>query len=443
MTLPFVKEKAPESVREATAFLTAPCRDRCVPGLARTRELLERLGNPQRRLRFIHVAGTNGKGSVSTLLASVLRTEGYRVGLNLSPTDLYAQRIQVDGPIDDASLLRLTRILYEETLRMKEAPTRFELTTVLSFLYFVEKKCDFVVLETGLGGRLDSTNVIDPPLLAIITNIDLDHTEILGNTIPAIAGEKAGILKTGSCAVFQAQHKEAAEVLRARAESLRIPYRFVNGSAVQSGTDFWHPSFTYCGQTFSLHLRGRYQAKNAALVLEAVEALREQGVRLSDDALRVGLQRAFLPGRLEVVSEHPLRLLDGAHNPAAVRILFSSLDDYFPQQRFDFLIGVFADKAHGEMFRTLPQRARSIHCITAPGTRGLPAEALCAEIRPHAGSVPVFAHSNVQDACRALKNSNRVLCFGSLSILAEVRKIWREMGASGAPDEALPPIYEK
>ena len=292
------------------------------PGLERTQALLTALGNPERKLRFVHITGTNGKGSTAAMIASILAAAGLRAGLYTSP-HLYQfyERMQVNGaPISDRDLGRLTQQVLEAAEDMDDPPTEFELMTAVAMAYFLEQNCDLVVLEVGLGGRLDSTNVIPHPEAAVITNIGLEHTKELGNTLAQIAAEKAGILKPGCRCVLYAQGEEASQVVRNVCLGQNIPLLETAPEQLEvldSGLD--GQTFRYRGNgPYRIRLLGDYQLSNAMTALDTVQALREGGWDISEAAVQQGLLQARWPGRLELVRRAPDVIIDGRHNPQCV-----------------------------------------------------------------------------------------------------------------------------
>ena len=389
-------------------------------GLERIEELLEGLGNPQDRLDFIHVAGTNGKGSTCSLVASVLQRSGFRVGMFTSPYIVrFEERIRVDGqdiPYED--LKETTLRVRSVAERMKSHPTEFELMTAVAFSYFAARSCDIVIAEVGLGGRLDSTNVIDSPLVCAITPISYDHCGLLGSTLGAIAREKAGIIKEGSRVVSAPQETEAQSVLRDVAQKKGALLSFVDPSSIEGDND----SFSYKNlKGLSLSLKGSYQLVNASVALEVVFALREQGWSIDDEALRSGLREARWPGRFEVIEGQPSIVIDGGHNPQGARELAVDLAKTFPGKRIAFIVGVLADKDHAAMLASWAPLASLFVCVDVPNPRTLAASELAAEIEGLRGESSTFAVEvlpDVEDALGFVMDdaaSYDVVCFcGSL-----------------------------
>ena len=346
-------------------------------GLDRTRELLAGLGNPQDKLRVVHVAGTNGKGSTCAFLASILQEAGFKTGLFTSPYIIeFADRIRVNGcNIAPDDLLDVTLAVREVAEAMPDHPTEFELMTAVAFTYFARQECDICVVEVGLGGRLDSTNVLEAPELCIITPIALDHTELLGDTLAVIAGEKAGIVKPGVPVVSAIQEPEALDVIVARAAEQNAPLACVDATQLEeTPADFMYRGWEH----LSLGLLGSYQPENAATALEAVEVLRQCGWNIPDEAVVAGLAHIYWPGRFEVLGEDPTFIVDGGHNPQGARALIESLEQRYPDRPVIFVMGVLADTDYTDMVRTIIgyAPARMVVCIEPPNPRALPTEQL-------------------------------------------------------------------
>lgn len=349
------------------------------PGLSRISDLLARLGNPQDGLRFVHVAGTNGKGSVSAMIASVLRAAGYRTGLYTSPhLRRVTERMRIDGrEIDRDSLGALAAALAPHIAQMADKPTEFERLTAMALLWFARQSCDVVVLEVGLGGRFDATNVIRAPEVSVITAIGLDHTEWLGDTPEQIAREKGGVVKPGRQVVLCGQSPAVEAEIRAVCREQSAPLR-VSGQPRLLSRTLEGQRFDYGAHSaLFLPLLGEYQLKNAAVALDALDTLvHSRGFSIPEASLRAGFAETVWPARLEVLSREPLVLLDGAHNPDGAAQLAASLRALLPNSRFTFVMGVLADKDYREMLRLLaPLAARLI--ATAPDSpRALPSAAL-------------------------------------------------------------------
>lgn len=407
------------------------------------RRLLSLLGEPQRACRFVHVAGTNGKGSVSTMTAAVLSAAGYRVGLYTSPyINTFRERFQVDGrPIGVQAFVGAVRVVFAAMARMdagdKDRLSQFDVVTAIGLLLFAEENCDIVVLECGLGGRLDATNVIDAPLVAALTNIGYDHTDVLGDTIEAITAEKCGILKRGAgCAVIAPQdYDEACEVFDRAALLLEIPTRTAHLADISlTRVGFGSLGFTYKGLPYRTRLAAPYQAKNAATALEILFALRELGYDIPDAAIERGLLRAFIPARLELCSLCPHVLLDGAHNPDGVRALANTMEILSEQyKRLFCLVGVLEDKnphaTISSFFDSPLLRERTCRVVTiAPNTaRAASAEGVASLIREMLPGVSVSAFADAREALTSLlaemRDGDLLLAFGSLYSMGELRAI--------------------
>ena len=305
--------------KEALAYIGGVAFFGSKPGLTRIRELLERLGDPQKQLRFIHIAGTNGKGSCAAMTASILKAAGYKTGLYTSPY-LYRfnERMQINGrQIEDEALAEIVSRVKPAAEAMADHPTEVELMTAAALLWYAQEKCDVVVLEVGLGGRFDATNIIDAPEAAVIMNIGLDHTAVLGDTLEQIAFEKAGIIKPGTDAVLFEQGEEATGVVRRRCEELGVPLHIADFSQLVSEFDsLYGQSFTYRGLPYALPLLGAHQLKNAAVVLELVEVLREKGVGRAVFRRR---RRPQPPVRRDRAGQSPALFPGQAAHPAARR----------------------------------------------------------------------------------------------------------------------------
>ncbi len=399
------------------------------PGLDRIRELLGRLGDPQRGLKFVHIAGTNGKGSTAAMTANILTRAGYRTGLYTSPhLRRFHERFQVDGvPIPDEALARLAQRVLDAARGMADPATEFELMTALGMLYFQETGCELVVLEVGLGGRLDSTNVIDPPEAAVITHIGLEHTKELGDTLGKIAGEKAGIIKPGAPVVLYHQTREVEEVVERACQAAGAPLVKTAPEALEvlsSGLE--GQRFTYKGKTpYSISLLGDYQLENALTAIETAEVLRERGWNISDEALREGLAGAIWPGRMELARRGPDVILDGAHNPQCMEALAGSLTKLFPERKLWFLTGVLADKDYPAMLEILLPLAAGFVTVTPDSPRALSAGDLAHYLTERgAGAVPQNTlEAGLEEAVRQAGPEGAVCICGSLYMIGEARHL--------------------
>ena len=396
------------------------------PGLTRVRELLHRLGDPQDGLQFVHIAGTNGKGSTAAMLASILRAAGYTTGLFTSPyLERFAERMQVNGvPVPDAEFAAVCEALQPCIAAMDDPPTEFELVTAAAMLWFRRRGCDVVVLEVGLGGRLDATNVIAAPACAVITNIGLDHTEILGDTLEQIAREKAGILKPGTRAVSYPQTPGVRAVLHEICAQRGIPLTEADAAAIVPLTDGVDgQTFTYRGAEYTLPLLGAHQLRNAAVALETVAALRARGWRIPDAAVRAGLAQVRWPARFELLRRAPWFVLDGGHNPQCAQTVADNLAHYFPGRCITLLVGVLADKDYPAMLAALDTQAAAYIAATPLSPRALPAAELGDYLKRFGKPVTVCADP-AQAAELALAHAapEDVICaVGSLYMAGAIR----------------------
>ncbi|MBQ7008226.1 MAG: bifunctional folylpolyglutamate synthase/dihydrofolate synthase [Ruminococcus sp.] len=357
--------------KEAIDYLAFTSKRGSCLGLSRITQLLERLGNPHKNVNFIHVTGTNGKGSVTKMLSCILNAQGYKTGLFSSPfVTRVNESIQLDGnEISDSEFAELIGDIMPVAEAMDEPPTEFEITTAAAFEYFSKKNCDVAVIECGLGGDMDSTNVIEAPLLSVITNVEADHSAFLGDTIAEIASHKAGIIKKGCPVLFGGNSMEALEVISEKAINSKIftvDYsNLSNISCTLSGS-----TFNFGEQNFSLSMLGIYQPYNAAIAISAVEILRKNGLDISNKAVYEGLKSARLNGRFELIKENPIVIFDGSHNPHGVNAAIESIKNYF-DGKVVLLMGVMADKEYPEMVKTLSEVAAKAFTVKPKNPRAL------------------------------------------------------------------------
>ena len=380
------------------------------------KELLSLLGNPQDKLRFIHVAGTNGKGSFCSMMSSVLQKQGYKVGLYTSPyIVVFNDRIRVNGlPIAEDDINDLFLRVRQKADTMKTPPSSFDFITAAAFLWFYETKCDIVVLEVGLGGRYDSTNVIKNSLLSVITGIAFDHTEILGDTIEKIAWEKAGIIEENCPALYGGNDEKALAVIEKECEEKHSELTVKNPDLLKIlSTTLDGTEFEFDGKEYFIRLLGLYQPANAATVLAAIDVLRKHGFEISATAVKDGLSSAVWQARFEKIADEPVVLYDGGHNPQGVRAAVESVRAYFGDKKINLLVGILADKAHGEMAEELAKIADRVICIAPPSPRALPAEALAEEFC-EVGANARAANSIKEGVKIALSYKKPVLVIGSL-----------------------------
>ena len=417
------------------ALHTLPRMGSGAPGLARMQNLMNHLGNPENDLQCIHITGTNGKGSLAAMTSAILTAAGYKTGLTISPYVVdFRERFQIDGEmIPPRTLVSLTQKVMDAVDAIEaeggEKPVEFEAVTALALLWFAREKCDLVVLETGLGGRCDATNIVPHKLVAAITKIGYDHMEILGDTLDKIAAEKAGIIKEGSVVVnYPDQPVEAmGPILTAAAEahtSIITPDKddltLLRGKRLENRID-------YGGYRAALGLPGIHQANHAAMAVEIALALwREFGYDISDDAILEGLANAKMPARIEVLRRHPLLLLDGCHNPDGAKMLAATLTRADFEENLVGVLGVLADKDYKEMLSDLAPCFAKVYTVTPNCPRALSAEDLQKEARFHTDAE---AADSVADALRKAidyadeNNLAGVVVCGSLYLAAEARPL--------------------
>ncbi len=350
------------------------------PGLSRTERLLELLGNPEKDLRFVHVAGTNGKGSTCSMLDSVLRNAGYKTGLYTSPYIVrFNERMCVNGePISDDELAELVTVIRPLAESMEDKPTEFELITALAFLYYKKHECDIVVLEVGMGGSLDSTNVIKNPVVSVITGVALDHTSVLGGTISEISAQKAGIIKKERPVVYGGRDDEAFSVVAKKAKNCGSVLKRTALDSVRirsmnvKGTEFDYGEH----KGLKLSLCGSYQTENAATVCETVALLNQNGFEISEEHLRNGLASAKWRARFELIDCDPPVIFDGSHNIQGVTAAVESIKLFFGGDKVVLLMGVLADKDYREMVSLLAPIAEKVFAVTPDSPRALPSNDL-------------------------------------------------------------------
>ena len=429
--------------QEALDYIHSVCWKGSRPGLERTIELADRLGNPQNTLKFIHVAGTNGKGSTSAMLAAILQRAGYKVGLYTSPFILrFNERMRINGKdISDEELAQITALVRPHADAMADIPTEFELITAIALVYFARNHCDYVVFEVGMGGRLDSTNIITAETVAasVITGIAMDHTAFLGDTPEKIAAEKAGIIKAGVPVVYGGNHPPVGEtlpspealscgrVIREKAAALNAPFVETDHTLLSNiRSDLFGADFDF-GDSKQIHisLAGLYQPHNAANALTVVDVLRTRGLTIPEEAVRAGLASVTWPARFEVLSRFPLVIADGGHNPEGIDAAIASVKAYFKGEKILLLTGVMADKDYTHMVSRMAEVAERAFCVRPANDRALDPAAYAETFR-RAG-VPAEGYATVADGVRAAMaaaaaEGKALLCLGSLYMYGEVRE---------------------
>ncbi len=405
---------------EALAFTHSLPRLGSSPGLLPLAQVMQALGDPQNSRRmYLHVAGTNGKGSVCAMAAAVLGAAGYRVGLFTSPYLVdFRERFQMNGEKiaqeTYAALADRVRRAMEQT---GAALSQFAFLTAVAFCWFADSPCDIAVLETGVGGRLDATNLLARPLVVAITSISLDHTEWLGDTVEAIAGEKCGILKPGCPAVLApGQPAGVAAVARRRAAAVGCPL-LLPGDPTPGPTAPGETRFSYEGEAYTLSLTGRFQPQNAVTVLAMVKELRRQGWRISQEAVHIGLANAVHPGRCQLLRRDPLLLLDGAHSPGGAAALADTLTDWLGEAKIAGVCGVLGDKPARELAAALGPHLCRLTALTPQNPRALPAARLAPYFAPYC---PVQTGQSSPGFWQGLlHNREATVIFGSLYLAGE------------------------
>lgn len=428
-----LKDTKPLTYKDAFAWLCTFDKYGWIFGLERITSLLERIGNPHRTLKVIHVAGTNGKGSVCKYISSILEKAGYSVGLYLSPhLERFSERIVVDNQEISEEDLRMLiaeiKPVVEDLKQQDNAPTFFEIVTALAFLYFKRRAVDYAVVEVGLGGRFDATNVVNP-LVSVITNISLEHTEILGKDLPSIASEKGGIIKD-HVSVVTAAVQDAREAIQHRAKERNAPLVCVdqtmwNRTSFQGKqqTFLIHGSFKdYCVKT---SLLGQHQGENIAVSIAAVEQLQIHGVYITDNDIVDGIAATSHPGRMEIVSEIPRILLDGAHNPAGMHVLIKTIQQDFSFSRLILILGVLKDKDIISMISTIVPLADIVIVTKSINPRATDPLSLQEIIKGFDASRIVFVEPSIPEAidhARRIAGQQDLICVsGSLFTVGEAR----------------------
>ena len=413
--------------QEALEYIHSVCWRGSIPGLSRTRELLRRIGDPHKKLKFVHIAGTNGKGSTASMLSSAFRAAGYKTGLYTSPYIIrFNERMQINGEmIPDEELSQITEMVKPFADTMEDRPTEFELVTVIAMEYFARNHCDIVILEVGMGGEFDSTNVIDCPEASVIVNIGLDHTGVLGETLEEIAQAKAGIIKGGDVVlyrsipsveqVFEDKCRETGACLhRADFDSIRL-----------HDQGFWGQCFD-CGgrEKLELPLLGEHQRRNTAVVLATVDVLRQKGWSISEEQLRQGLKTVSWPGRFELLRREPVFFADGGHNPQCMEALAENIRSYLPNRALTALVGVMADKDYMDMFAQVAPYISRFVTVTPDNPRALPAQELAEALSIFGKPVTVCqsVEEGVRTAIAQTSQQEAVVAFGSLYMLGTIRQ---------------------
>lgn len=420
--------------QESIHLLTDRPRFRREPGLAVMRSLLAALGHPERKTAFVHVAGTNGKGTICTLLDSVFRAQGLKTGLYTSPHVMsFRERMRIDGEMIPPDALAQAALALEAAAKTAEAETglpvtEFEAITAAALWWFAHSGCDVVVLEVGMGGRFDATNAIPAPLAAVIASVSLDHTDVLGDTVGQIAYEKAGIIKPdGDAILYMPQAPETMETMRrvAREQNARLYPADGNNlrvleSSLSGSRLLWRdlPLF--------LPFAGKHQVHNAAAVLKTIEVLRGKGFAVSDEAVQSGFARAFIPARMEFFPGSPPVLLDGGHNPACAQALAAVVRQYFDGKTVAAVLGILAEKDSHRVLEILASCFEAVFAVSPDSPRALPAEELAHQAE-EVGFSRVFAQENFRQALKNARDfcgpDGAVVVCGSFYLAGEARSV--------------------
>lgn len=421
--------------KEAVSYIRATAAFGSKLGLDNIRCLLSFLGDPQDELRCIHIAGTNGKGSVAAYIASVLKASGYRVGIYTSPELFrFSERIRInDEEISEEDIARYThevkRAADEMASRSMGNPTEFELVMAMAFCYFRDKQTDAVILEVGMGGRLDATNVIRSSLLSVITKISYDHMQYLGNTLEAIAGEKAAIIKPCGRVIVYPPTQNVLTVYEDECEKKEAAL-YVSGRAGRISAEVTGGQrFVLQGKEYTTAMPGLYEIDNASLAIQALELLKEDLAQITDDTVHEGIAKAIWPGRFEVLSKEPLIIADGAHNVDGAEALAACLREYFADNKVRLCVGILKDKQYRDMLKTLLPFASSVIACEVPNPRSLDAAELKSVIGEICPGMPIETAYDIEAAAAAIKKPQQnaaadIIC-GSLYLVGPIREILR------------------
>ena len=407
-------------------------------GLENSFKLLDLLGNPQDKLKIVHVAGTNGKGSVCSFIANTLKEQGYKVGLYTSPyLETFTERIRLNGEnIPEEDVARIVTIMKDKIEDMvKEGyayPTEFEIETAMAFYYYCEQNADYVVLEVGLGGRYDATNVVKSPLVSVIVSLSLDHIGVLGDTLGKIAYEKAGIIKENSIAVVYKQKEEAEEVIKDVCKEKNTKYIEANFEDMKiKKSDIYSQVFdcTILGERMEdmeISLIGEHQVNNAILALTVIKVLRdERQVEISEEATRRGFLNTKWPGRIEKIKDNPVFIIDGAHNEDGAKSLSKALDKHFKGKKMTLLIGMLKDKDIDGVLELLMDKFDKVITTTPDNDRAISAEELQDKIKKYVDDV--IAIPNIEDAVKYTldnaKEDDIIISAGSLYMIGHIRTL--------------------
>lgn len=441
---------------EAIAYIKDTAKFGSKLGLQRTEKILEILGNPHKKLKCIHIAGTNGKGSTTAMVSKILVEAGYKVGSYISPfIEEFEERMQINNVnISKGDLSDIVTEVSKAVQKVVELgysnPTEFEIITCAGFLYFYKNNVDFAIVEVGIGGRLDSTNVITP-ILSIITSISLDHTLILGDTVDKIAYEKAGIIKEGIPVVMFPQQKQSEEVIEwtcveRKCKLIKVPQNsslFLGKENLQEVAITLMKGTVYANNNvitqkikvktlnneyiIDLALLGKHQLLNCSVAVHAIEELIEQGVKISKENIISGLRNVLWPARLEVMNKRPLVVIDGAHNIDGIEKLTESIDMYFNYNKIILILGILADKQVEEMIKTIAPKVSRVITVTPHNTRAELSEALKVQVEKYTTSCEAIEDYTeaYEKALSYCGDRDLLLVAGSLYMVGDMRRIIR------------------
>lgn len=426
-----IKMEYNEAVKKINSFLAFGVK----PGLERIRELVDRLGSPDKGMKFVHVAGTNGKGSTCAMISETLTNAGYKTGRFISPYVLeFRERFMIDGKmIPKQTLADLTEEIlpYTEDMRKEgKIITEFEFIFALSLLWYKREGCDIVVLETGLGGRFDATNIIDTPLCSVITSISLDHTAILGDTYEKIAFEKCGIIKPDSiCVAYGKQDENAMKVIAETAVKRNNRLIIADGDNAEIiNADISGTVFRYKETEIMIRLPGQHMVRNAVTALETIFALRDRKIDISHEIIKESFCRVTFPARMEVLSKKPLIIVDGAHNPDGAKALSEALKMYIPEKRKTGVVGMLADKDVKTSLSCLVPLFDKIYTVEPDNPRKMTSEELAKTISPYCNDITpcVDLRTAYKNARSQIGENDALIIFGSLYLASDMRRIAME-----------------
>jgi len=426
------------TIEEAGLFMEKAAEYGSRPGLETISELMKRLDNPQDKLRIIHIAGTNGKGSTAAYIASILASAGFKAGRFHSPAvfdrrEIIQLTVKRNGRLENEYIteegickaVSLIKKACEEMVRDGfNHPTVFEIETAMAFLYFLDENVDFAVIEAGMGGRLDATNVVAKPVCSVITSISMDHMQYLGETLEEISKHKAGIIKEGTPAVSSNTDPIVVGVLEQACKDMDTTLTLASWNEVNLlNLSIEGTVFSYKGNNYRIRLLGRHQLANAILAIETADILKNHGVKISQDAIEAGLWQTSWRGRFEIIEEQPIFVIDGAHNEDASRRLRDAMETYFSGKKLIFIMGIFADKEFKKVLEIMAPLPEILITITPPGNRALPSKILADEAKNYCDGKIIDAGSVAAAVDIAYENSSPedvIAAFGSLSFLREL-----------------------